>query len=164
MPKPGDFFLLQGKDPIGFLTDLGEELNGDGFSIYTHAGMLMDDTGNVLEAEPGGARVAPITEYIDPVVWSSWDLSPDTRRLLTGFGSKMVGRPYSWVDYFALAAHRFHLPLPGLRDYVAASGHMICSQLVDYIYMRCGLNMFSDGRWPGYVTPQDLSHVLKGPQ
>jgi hypothetical protein len=30
---------------------------------------------------------------------------------------------------------------------------MICSQLVDYCYRQNGVELFHDGRWPGYVTP-----------
>ncbi len=45
-------------------------------------------------------------------------------------------------------------------DYVASSKHMICSQLVDFVYMQSGIHLFNDGRWPGYVTPADLASLL----
>jgi hypothetical protein len=48
------------------------------------------------------------------------------------------------------------MPLPGLRGFVAASGHMICSQLADLLYQRLGVQIFTDGRWCGYVTPGSL--------
>jgi hypothetical protein len=67
------------------------------------------------------------------------------------------------LDYLALVAHRLHIPAPGLRQFIADTGHMICSQLVDEVYRRAGLIMFGDGRWPGYVTPGGLISVLNGP-
>jgi hypothetical protein len=33
---------------------------------------------------------------------------------------------------------------------------MICSQLVDYCYRVNDVELFKDGRWPGYVTPACL--------
>ena len=40
---------------------------------------------------------------------------------------------------------------------------MICSQLVDYCYLMAGVHLFNDGRWPGYVTPEDLANVIADP-
>lgn len=162
-PQPGDFGLLIGNDTVGKLIRIGEWLNGDGFSLYSHAFVLLDN-GTILEAEPGGARIRPATEYPDSLVaWSSWDLTPGQRASIVAAARGLLGVPYSFADYFALAAHRLHIPAPGLRRYVASSGHMICSQLVDEAYRRAGLRMFSDGRWPGDVTPADLARVLTGP-
>jgi uncharacterized protein YycO len=163
-PQPGDFFLLAGTDPVGRLIEVAEWLNGDGFSTYSHAGILLDHTGSILEAEPGGARIAHADEYRDQLVWSSWSLTQGDRLSLVRRARGLVGVPYSALDYFAMLAHRIHLPMPGLKRYIAADAHMICSQLVDETYRRAGFQMFRDGRWPGYVTPQDLAQVLTGPQ
>jgi len=49
---------------------------------------------------------------------------------------------------------------PGwLLDYVAGTGHIICSQLVDQCYLDAGVHLFDDGRFVGDVTPGDLAHV-----
>lgn len=162
--QAGDFFLLVGTDPIGRLIRIGEWFNGDGFSQYSHAGVLLDDD-TILEAEPGGARIRPMTEYpADLLVWSTWDLTPGQRASIVGAARGLLGVPYSFADYAALAVRRLHLPFPGLRRYIASSGHMICSQLTDEVYRRAGLHMFRDNRWPGDVTPADLAAVLTGPQ
>src|SRR5258708_29450415 len=68
-----------------------------------------------------------------------------------------IGVGYSWADYMAIAAHRLHIPSPGLRDFIADSTHQICSQLIDTCYADAGVHLFADGRWPGYVTPADRS-------
>lgn len=162
-PQPADFFLLIGTDPVGWGIRVGEWANGDGFSKYAHAGILLDDA-TILEAEPGGARIRPMTEYAtDLMAWSSWDLTPGQRASIVAAARGLEGVPYSFVDYFAIAAHRFRLPLPGLRRYVSSSGHMICSQLVDEAYSQADVHLFADGRWPGYVTPADLAVALTGP-
>lgn len=43
-PKPGDFGLLVGNDPVGLLIRVGEWANGDGFSRYSHAFVVLDDS------------------------------------------------------------------------------------------------------------------------
>lgn len=166
-PRPGDFFLYAGSDPVGRLIEFGEWLNGDGFPWrfprYSHSGVLLDD-GTIIEAEPGGARIRPVTEYAaDLMVWSSWDLTDDQRAAIVAAARKYEGVPYSFLDYFALAAHRFHLPIPCLRRYIASTKHMICSQLSDQSYLDADLHMFADGRWPGFVDPEQLDLVLRGP-
>jgi hypothetical protein len=163
-PQPGDFGLLAGNNTVGRLIRIGEYLNGDGFSKYSHAFVLLDDY-TIIEAEPGGARIRPMSEYLaTDVKWSSWSLTPDQRRLIVERARETLGVPYSFLDYGAIAAHRFHLPVPWLRAYVASSKHMICSQSVDEIYRRAGVQMFDDNRWPGYVSPAELEQVLAGPK
>jgi hypothetical protein len=162
VPTPGDFFLLRGTDPVGRLIEFGELLYGEGFGEFSHAGIMVNAT-QILEAEPGGARLRPVDEYGSAMVWSSWKLDNIARLQLSHTAMTYLGVGYSAMDYFALAAHHWGLPLPGLKSYVASSGHMICSQLVDQIYTAAGFPMFHDGRWPGFVTPQSLKAVLAGP-
>lgn len=169
MPRPGDFGLLAGYDPVDRLIRFAEWVNGDGFPLYrfplySHAFTLLDDD-TILEAEPGGARIRPVTEYpASAVTWSSWDLTDGQRAAIVAAARQREGTPYSALDYFSLAAHRLHIPAPGLRQYIASTGHMICSQLEDQIYLDADLHMFSDGRWPGDVTPAALRQVLTGPK
>ena len=67
------------------------------------------------------------------------------------------------MDYFALALHRLGIPAPELKRYIGSSKHLICSQLVDLVYAEAGIHLFTDNRWPGYVTPADLANlILKG--
>lgn len=162
-PKMGDFGLITGRDPVGRLIRLGEWVNGDGFSLFSHAIVLLDDN-TILEAEPGGARIRPVTEYpVGDVTWSDWPLTDAERSLVVIRARSLLDTPYSFLDYAALATHRLHIPAPGLHSYIASTHHMICSQLVDEAYKRAGLAMFADGRWPQDVTPADLEAVLHGP-
>jgi len=180
-PQPGDFCLVSGRPwyvtkPILF----GEYLNGDGFGRwvmgpdgirhfegFSHAFVVIErDT--IVEAEPGGARTAALAPYRDTklggtFVSSTWDLTTAQRDRICENALKHVGRLYSGMDYAALFAHRLHLPLPGLRAYVADTEFEICSQQVDDIYFESDLHVFMDGCWQGYVTPMGLFPALTGP-
>lgn len=163
-PQPGDFGLTT-LDFIhgGFGIRLGEWLNGSKWRNYQHAFVVVDDD-QIVEAAPGGAVLSTISQYAGQrMVFSSWDLTDAQRATICANARATLGTPYSAADYFALIAHRFHIPAPGLRNYVASSGHMICSQLVDHVYAESGLTIFDDGRWEGYVTPEDLEAALPGP-
>lgn len=163
VPLPGDFGLVSISGMGGFLVRLGQGLLGDGWSDFHHAFLVLDNN-EILEAEPGGARIVPLSNYAGTnAVYSDWDLTDEQRAALVRIGRSLVGTPYSWLDYLSLALHRFHIPAPHLRRFIADSGHMLCSQLIDAAYLRAGLHMYDDGRWSGDVTPADLTLVLHGP-
>ncbi|MFE1174083.1 hypothetical protein [Streptomyces sp. NPDC058773] len=160
-PLPGDIGLTRISGLTGRLIRFGQWLNGDGFADYEHAFLVLPDD-RLLEAQPGGARIAPLTAYDGAHVLyvCPEGLTERRRTALCTAATAYVGVPYSFLDYLAIAAHRFHLPLPGLRRYVASTRHMICSQLVDQVYQDAGVHLFADGRWPGYVTPMALYGLL----
>ena len=142
---------------VGKLIETGQWLDGTGFRQWEHA-FISVGNGLIVEAEPGGARVREYTEY-QVIYWCHglYSLGTAAQMEATEDAAKSyVGVPYSFLDYFALAAHRLHLPVPFLREYIASTKHMICSQLVDQCYTDAGITIFTDGRWAGYVTPGDL--------
>jgi uncharacterized protein YycO len=167
LPLEGDFFVTSIRGPVGFAISLGEWLNGSAFSHWDHAGVYVGD-GRVVEAEPDGARVADLSEYDGrPIAWSTgrvqWTDEVTQRQAIVsaaeGYAAARVG--YSAADYFAIAAHRLHVPGSRLlKSYVGSSKRLICSQLVDRCYLDAGVHLFSDGRWPGYVTPADLAKLI----
>jgi len=157
-PLPGDFGLTQIHGRVGKLIRLGQWLNGSGFEDFEHAFIYIGN-GQIIEAEPGGARIAFLSEYDhNTIVWSSGKIEIDEAQrngvVLAAMGYLRVR--YSFLDYQALVMHRLHLWAPGLKRYIATSKHMICSQLVDQCYQDGGVMLLPDGRWPGYVTPGDL--------
>jgi uncharacterized protein YycO len=147
--------------PVGWLIRFGQWLNGDGFSSFEHAFLVLDG-GQLIEAQPGGARIAPLAKYVGRQVLyvAPAGLTGEQRNAVCDAAEQYVGVGYGWLDYLALAAHRFHLPVPGLRRYIASSRRMICSQLADQAYQDAGVQLFADGRWPGYVCPADLYQLL----
>lgn len=160
-PQPGDIGLTDITGSLGRLIRFGQWLNGDGFGAYQHAFVVLPGY-LLIEAMPGGARIVALSEYDDrPVMYvSPADLSPAQRKAITDCARKYIGVPYSFLDYLALAARRFRLPVPGLRRYIRSTGHLICSQLADRAYTDAGQILFGDRRWEGYVTPMALRNEL----
>jgi len=156
--RPGTIGLTEIAGEVGKLIEIGQGLNGEGFRKWEHAFVLLPG-GMILEAEPGGARIVPM-HYAD-VYWcdnirrllASWP-DDDPEWMATAEPFKGVG--YSALDYLALAAHRLHIPVPGLKGYIEDGGHEICSQMADDFYQRLGAHIFTDQRWNGYVTPASL--------
>jgi uncharacterized protein YycO len=156
-PKPGDIGLVSIKGWVGRLIRILQWFNGDGFSKYTHSFIVLED-GMLIEAMPGGAQIVSLDEYADRDVLyvSPAGLTDADRKRICDAARQYEGTPYSFVDYAAIAAHRLHLPYPGLRAFVESTGHLICSQLCDAAYTDAGIKLFSDNRWDGYVTPGSL--------
>jgi hypothetical protein len=172
-PQPGDFACVHTNGDVGTLITIGQFLNGDRASWYDHACIYVGlpdakaPHGYVMGAQPSGARLNPLmpAQYTGrdaAWLWSTGKISPtdDQRKQIVSLALSCRGVPYSAADYFALAAHRLHVPVPGLKDFIASSGHMICSQMVDWCEMRAGVHLFPDGRWPGYVTPAMLAGLI----
>lgn len=158
-PMPGDFGVTQIRGPVGKLIRFGQWLNGDGFSDYEHAFVYVG-AGWIVEAMPGGAVKSRLSEYDGQhIAW--YPSLPVSRFDIIRNALGLVGTPYSFADYVALAAVRLRLPFAGLiRRYVANTRHMICSQLVDEAYRRAGVYLFTDGRAAQDVTPGDLYRLI----
>lgn len=159
-PAVGTIGLAGVHGSVGRLIEIGEWLNGDGFGTWEHAFLtLSPNTDVIIEAEPGGARFGHWSVY--PEIYWCHNI-----RALPGLdgvsvarhATKYLGTPYSFLDYFALAAHRLHIPAPALQSYIADSGHMICSQLVTQAHLDDGFKLFPN-EWPGYVTPLALHNL-----
>lgn len=160
-PQPGDIGLTSIHGDIGRLIRIGEWANGDGFGRFEHAFIVLPDS-KLIEADPGGAAIRPLnthaaaaTIYVHPA-----GLTDRQRQAICDAALKYEDVPYSFLDYAALAAHRFHLPVPGLRSYIQSTGHQICSQLCDRAYLDGGVHLFTDKRWEGFVTPMAIYDLL----
>ena len=171
--QPGSFFLAEIPGVTGFAINLGQALCGDG-SRWSHAGLIVDTDGTCVEAEPHGARLGNVRAYAHTLISDGpvrqWALRwadqypgasrvpiPEMRKKVVFQARKLLGTPYSALDYFALAALHLHLPSRWIRQRVESSGHMICSQLCDAVYLRAGIHLFADGRLSGDVLPADLA-------
>jgi hypothetical protein len=162
-PRPGDFGLVHINGNVGTAIRWVQLLNGDGFADYEHSFIYLGDSKrNVVEAEPKGAALRPFHYDPSKVYWSSGliDLTGAQRDKIVGAAIGYVGTPYSYLDYVALASKRLHFSwAPWLKNYVASTGHMICSQLVARCYLDAGHPLFD--AWTGYVTPGDLWQLLE---
>lgn len=157
-PKPGDIGLTQIDGLGGWAIRAGQWALGEGFSDYEHA-FVWTGYGQIVEAMPGGAQHVDNWHDLSRVRWL---ICPEEYRdAVATIAIRQADRkvPYSFLDYAFLALHRFHIPFPGLKTYIESSGHQICSQLADYCADKGGWHLFSDGRWPGYVTPGSLNRL-----
>jgi uncharacterized protein YycO len=157
-PKVGQFGVTRIKGVTGRLIELGQHLIGSG-SRYTHAFVVVAD-GWVVQAEPGGATLVPLSSAVGgrDTVYSDLDLTDDQRKAITTKAFRLVHTPYSYLDYLAIGVRRL-FGINALENYVEDTGHMICSQLVDDVFRSAGIELFP-GRIPGDVTPGDLARWL----
>jgi uncharacterized protein YycO len=157
-PRPGDFGVVQIHGTSGKLISLGQALIGCP-SRFSHAFLVLDN-GEIVQGEPGGAKIYPASAMAHRgAVCSSIPLSDAQRTAVVTIGRSLAGTPYSWADYAAIGLQRLGLPSKVLADYVADSAHMICSQLVEYAYEHAGYPLFP--AWSaGEVTPGDLAILI----
>lgn len=168
-PQPGDMGLVRIKGIVGWLIQFGE-LIYDGNWRWSHAFIYLGN-GYIMEAEPGGARIAKLSEYDGrKVLWSTRQLSDETRQRIVAAALACRGVPYNWMDYVALFLWRTRLRFRGksfcpkwVRNRIADTSHLICSQLDDYVWTKAGEKVFDDGRLSGFVTPGALGReILSG--
>lgn len=185
VPEPGDLAVVNTLNRVADTVQLLQSIGG-GFSQWNHVVVCTSvepapgarrrgphardpaapaPTVWIAEAEPGGAVEVP-WHYDDvPHQWSTGVLPTDLTVGTAALRYTMPGPwgdhgvPYSFLDYGAIAARRLGVPVPGLRAFIASTGHMICSQLADQAMRDGGFALF-DGRWPGYVTPEDIGGLL----
>jgi hypothetical protein len=157
--SPGRIGLTQIHGKVGLGIRVGQYLNGSGFEDFEHAFVDLGD-GTIIEAEPGGARIRSIDEYVPSEVhWCDGiyaGVSPDVRLAIAEAARGFEGTRYSFLDYDALVLHRLGLDATWLERYISDNGHMICSQLADSAYVKAGYRIFPLTRWEGFVTPGDL--------
>ena len=160
IPKPGDIGLVRIPGIAGWFIALGQLLLGDA-SRYTHAFIVVDG-GRAISAQPKGAGYDNLTTYIElgAVFARNIPLTLEERTRIVMGATNLLGTPYSFLDYLALALHRFKIRPKFVERYITASRHMICSQLVDQVYLAAGIHLFSDGRLSQDVTPGDIANVL----
>lgn len=171
---PGDvgFSTIGGR--LGRHISIGQSLLRDE-CIFTHAYLILED-GFCVEAMPRGARIVPITgdDRMPPrwgpqFAYGRIPLSAPQRAAITvlarhgttsargRFTRALVGRPYAFIDYLALALWEWGIPGGApLRRRIARSDTLICSQLVDFAWSTVGYQLFDDGRLPGDITPGQL--------
>lgn len=159
-PLPGDFGLTKIGGFTGKAIAAGQALIGDTAPVQ-HA-LVYVGNGLVVQAMPGGAEVIALEDASPVVEWSTGKIPlTDTERLDVGANALvLVGTPYSFMDYASIGLAHFRVRPAWVTDFIASTGHLICSQLVDEVYLRAGVHLFDDGRLPGDVTPGDLWKLL----
>jgi hypothetical protein len=159
-PLPGDFGLTKIGGFTGKAIAAGQALIGDTAPVQ-HALVYVGD-GMCVQAMPSGAELIPLEDASPVVEWSTghFDLTETERFDIAANARQLVGTPYSFLDYASIALAHWRIRPAWVRNFVADSGHLICSQLCDLAYLRAGVHLFTDGRIPGDATPGDLWNLL----
>lgn len=159
-PRVGDIGLTKIGGLAGLFVNFGQWFIGD-FAPVQHALVYVGD-GMVVQAMPSGAELIRLEDASPVVMWSTGliPLSSYKGHLVAHEALQLVGTPYSFLDYLSMALERFGVHSNLIRDRVASSGHLICSQLVVLAYERAGIELFP-ATFPGDITPGDIWHLLK---
>ncbi|MFE8916869.1 hypothetical protein [Streptomyces globisporus] len=159
-PQPGDFGLTKIGGLAGAFVNFGQWFVGD-FAPIQHA-LVYVGNGMVVQAMPSGAELIRLEDASPVVKWSTGlvDLTDQERVHVALEALKLVGTPYSFLDYLSIALERWGVRPTWVLNRVISSKHLICSQLVVEAYLRTGIELFP-GMFPGDQTPGDLWHLLK---
>lgn len=166
----GGFVLVPVKGWVGFAIGLGQLLCMRP-SAYGHVAVIVTADGGIVEAEPGGARLAHISEYAGRTVRvcdgpvQQWAASTGAtfgaialkRQQIALQALNLRGTRYSALDYLALALLHLHLPSRRVRERVQSSGHLICSQFEVEVLRRAGIELFGKETFCGDYMPADLA-------
>lgn len=174
---PASMFLTRIPGRTGWWVGTAQALLGMP-SEWTHAGII-GPHGVTYEAARGGVHEghvndlqgrphivcdAPVQEAVAaaglPDVEARDEYERNLREAVVFAARELLGTPYSFLDYVALALH--HLAPKAritalVRKRVEDSKHLICSAYVDRVYDHAGIHLYDDGRLSGDVTPSDLN-------
>ena len=160
-PRPGDFAVVDTGARASRPIRLGKALSRGGFTMFDHAVIctrVRRGIVYIVEALPDGAEENEWHYDDHDHLWSTRlvKTSPQAGKAAMAY----IGKPHSWLDYAAIAAHASHLWGPGLKHYLASAKHLIGSQLVDRAERDGGVHLFADRRCPGFVRPSDLADLI----
>lgn len=181
--KPGDYFVTRTSGPwldrlaAWFIRWWTARKNLQRIwkpSDVNHAAIYVGPTADFPEGAIVEAlrrvKFSSVNSYPD-AIWSTGRLPPhltptdEQRAQIVRSATLMVGDRYNTIDLLAVG-----LAQPRAGKCVTSStwwakrlnrdGREICSQLVDQAYLDAGIELFTDGRLPGLVAPQDLEEIL----
>ena len=162
--QPGDFAACSAGGWAGKIVHVLQLLAGGGwkYSKYQHVYVYLGD-GMVLQAEPGGSRIVPMTAH-KLTMWSTGliNLTDEQRARVPEIARQLENIPYSFADYLSVALHRLHIPSKRLRKFIRDTKHMQCAQLADEFERRLGVHLYAH-RWEGDVIPCNVARLLDKP-
>jgi hypothetical protein len=134
-------------------------------SRYGHTWIFVGHA--VVAAEPRGICFEDLPAPEDMALAD--ELLAHLETLRPGIGQKIANvaillgdkhGKYGFLDIAALGLRQFGINLGFVNRRITRSDRMICSQLVDEIYKRAGVHLFTDGRLSQDVTPGDLADLI----
>ena len=156
--QPGDFFLMHGSNPISKVIQLGQKLKFPGkdkhFAYWTHAGMFVNNSGDIIEAEGVGVAKNHISFYKDvKYVVVHIQASAEDRQEMLDFAESCLGEPYGWITILSISLSL----LTGLKLSFGFDGQEICSGLITRALERTS---FIPQRDASHTLPADLARTF----
>jgi len=164
--KPGDFILTTKDGLYSSLIRFGQAFRFRGkdkqFAKYTHAAVIINPEGDIIEALSQGIVKANIQDYSpQEYLHIAINASDEDRTEMIGFVKSCIGETYGWATIASIA---FSL-LTGLKFSFGFDGQEICSGLVarslersTAIFPRDASHIMPADLAKFYITTFDLSH------
>ncbi|HEX3506912.1 MAG TPA: hypothetical protein VHW94_00840 [Candidatus Dormibacteraeota bacterium] len=157
--EPGDFILAHRHNPMGGLISWGEKRRFRGgeakYAHWTHCATVVDEDGQLVEAESTGVKRSPIGRYKDDeyhLVRLGSEFAPERRAQTVAYAEAQVGQAFGYLELFAASLFL----LFGWRLRLMRRDHQICSGLVVRALQKGGEVMNLD---PDLALPADLAKI-----
>jgi uncharacterized protein YycO len=157
--EPGDFILAHRHNPMGGLISWGEKRRFRGgeakYAHWTHCATVVDEDGQLVEAESTGVKRSPIGRYKDDeyhLVRLGSEFAPERRARTVAYAEAQVGQAFGYLELFAASLFL----LFGWRLRLMRRDHQICSGLVVRALQKGGEVMNLD---PDLALPADLAKI-----
>jgi uncharacterized protein YycO len=153
--QPGDFILTHRRHTLSRLIRLAERVRGRErkYSHWSHAAVIVDDDGSIVEAESQGVTRSPLSKY-EHVEYHLVHLGDSAgardRKQVAAFAESLVGQPFGFLDLFSVGLSLF----TGAKLNISYESHLMCSALVARALERTDA-IFPDE--PAHMLPADLA-------
>ena len=153
--QPGDFILTHAHHPVSRMLRLAQKVRGRErkYSYWSHAAVIVDTDGSLVEAESRGVIRSPLSKY-EPEEYHLVDLGKSAderdRKQVAAFAESLVGQPFGFLDMFSVGLSLF----TGAKINVSYASHLMCSALVARALERTDA-IFQDE--PSHMLPADLA-------
>jgi uncharacterized protein YycO len=153
--EPGDFILTHAHHPVSHMLRLAQKVRGRErkYSYWSHAAVIVDKDGSLVEAESRGVVRSPLSKY-DPTEYHLVHLGRTAdkrdRKQVAAFAESLVGQPFGYLDMFSVGISLF----TGAKINVSYASHLMCSALVARALERTDA-IFPDE--PAHMLPADLA-------
>ena len=130
---------------------------------------LVGDSGYVYEAMPAGMQRNKLQGYLDDlasgdeVMFINVPLSIEQRYEVVRVGERLVADRvgYSFATYLYQFLKRIGFRTHWIRNKIADSRRLLCSQAVDHMLTTVGWTVFDDGRSYLDVVPSDFVKLVR---
>lgn len=151
-PPAGLYFVVKTRGFIPWLIRRGTKSWAD------HAGIILED-GNILEAEPGGTRLAHLAEYrgCRIAINSAEDMTVEQRKAVVTAAKAMIGKPYGDLQIVDDGLECLGWRWRWLIKRASGDGEVVCSQLVALAGQAAGLDWRGGAASTTEVMPANLA-------